>query len=104
MKEYPGRVHITAVLVNYTTPTGRQHKGVATHWLRWMVPEGDTQPEIPIFVRRSQFKLPPVPSKPILMIGEWDILWYWAPLTPKSIQARERVWHPSGDLFKSESI
>ncbi|KAL1452216.1 hypothetical protein WDU94_006512 [Cyamophila willieti] len=70
-KLYPNVVHITAVLVEYTTPTGRLNKGVATNYLKiHCKPEpGQPLPRAPIFIRKSQFKLPTRPSVPIIMIG-----------------------------------
>lgn len=70
-KLYPTTVHITAVKVEYETPTGRISKGVATSWLAEKHPvSGDTPPPlVPIFVRKSQFKLPTRPQTPIIMIG-----------------------------------
>ncbi|KAF8766875.1 NADPH--cytochrome P450 reductase like protein [Argiope bruennichi] len=58
-------IHITAVLVEYETPTKRITRGVATGWLKTLKP-GD---RVPIFVRRSQFRLPSKPHIPIIMIG-----------------------------------
>lgn len=70
-KLYPTTVHITAVNVEYKTPTGRINKGVATSWLAEKHPvSGDAPPPlVPIFVRKSQFKLPTRPQTPIIMIG-----------------------------------
>lgn len=73
-KVYPTTVHITAVLVKYETPTGRVNKGVATTFLSMKHPqEGTTQkadlPRVPIFIRKSQFRLPTKPETPIIMIG-----------------------------------
>ncbi|KAI5696906.1 hypothetical protein M8J75_002105 [Diaphorina citri] len=70
-KLYPSTVHITAVLVEYKTPTGRLNKGVATNYLKaHCKPTPDTpHPKAPIFIRKSQFKLPTRPSVPIIMIG-----------------------------------
>lgn len=57
---YPTTVHVTAVVVQYETPTGRTNKGVATTWLKDKTPpvngEGD-YPVAPIFIRKSQFRL-----------------------------------------------
>lgn len=61
----PGKVHVTAVVVEFTTPSGRFHKGVATHWLS-SLPTGR---KIPCFVRKSNFHLPRQLNTPILMIG-----------------------------------
>nr|CAD7408535.1 unnamed protein product [Timema cristinae] len=69
-KVYPNTVHVTAVLVEYETPTGRTNKGVATTWLAAKKPKDDTEPPVvPIFIRRSQFRLPTRTQTPIIMIG-----------------------------------
>lgn len=69
-KLYPNKVHITAVVVEYTTPTKRVNKGVATTWLATKIPKSDAEaPTVPIFVRKSQFRLPTKPQTPIIMIG-----------------------------------
>ncbi|XP_025995735.1 NADPH--cytochrome P450 reductase-like isoform X2 [Solenopsis invicta] len=67
-KIYPNSVHITAVVVEYKTPTGRTNKGVTTTWLKEKHPT-DPPCLVPIFVRKSQFRLPTRPSTPIVMIG-----------------------------------
>uniref|UniRef100_A0A1B0DP66 NADPH--cytochrome P450 reductase n=2 Tax=Phlebotomus papatasi TaxID=29031 RepID=A0A1B0DP66_PHLPP len=68
-KLHPQTVHITAVLVKYETVTGRVNKGVATNFLAAQHPEGDPLPRVPIFIRKSQFRLPTKPDIPIIMIG-----------------------------------
>lgn len=69
-KLYPTTVHITAVLVEYTTPTGRVNKGVATTLLAGKKPQpGMEPPTVPIFIRKSQFRLPTKPQTPIIMVG-----------------------------------
>ncbi|CAH0555747.1 unnamed protein product [Brassicogethes aeneus] len=68
-KLYPSTVHITAVKVEYMTPTNRQNKGVATTWLADKTPKPDDYPTVPIFIRKSQFRLPTKPQTPIIMIG-----------------------------------
>lgn len=69
-KLYPNTVHITAVLVEYTTPTNRKNKGVATSWLALKHPKpGMEPPTVPIFIRKSQFRLPTKPQTPIIMVG-----------------------------------
>lgn len=69
-KLYPNTIHITAVVVEYVTPTGRKNKGVATTWLAQKHPEnGKEPPTVPIFVRKSQFRLPTRTQTPIIMIG-----------------------------------
>lgn len=68
-KLYPTTVHVTAVLVQYETPTGRTNKGVCTSWLKELEPSEDNYPIVPIFIRKSQFRLPTRPQTPIIMIG-----------------------------------
>lgn len=56
--------------MNYETPTGRVNKGVATTFLAQKHPkEGEPLPRVPIFIRKSQFRLPTKPETPIIMIG-----------------------------------
>ena len=66
---HPDSVHITAVVVEYQTSTGRTNKGVATTWLRPMVPKEEQVFKVPAYVRRSQFRLPNRPQTPVVMIG-----------------------------------
>lgn len=66
-KVHPDFIDMTAVLIEYETPSKRINKGVATSWLKTKLP--NTGERIPIFVRRSQFKLPAKHQTPILMIG-----------------------------------
>lgn len=69
-KLYPNSVHITAVVVEYETPTGRTNKGVATTWLKQKIPQEGAAPfTVPIFIRKSQFRLPSKAQTPIIMIG-----------------------------------
>ena len=55
--------------MEYITTTSRLNKGVATTWLRDKVPAGEELPRVPVFVRRSQFRLPNRPQTPVIMIG-----------------------------------
>ena len=57
------------MLIDYKTRTGRRQQGVATSWLKLKHPAGDEKPIVPIFVRKSQFRLPFKPSVPIIMVG-----------------------------------
>jgi hypothetical protein len=58
------------VVVEYTTKTGRSNKGVATTWLKPMIPTDESEVfKVPCFVRRSQFRLPNRPQTPVIMIG-----------------------------------
>ncbi|CAH1778037.1 unnamed protein product [Owenia fusiformis] len=68
-KAYPNSIHITAVLIEWSTKTGRVRKGVATNWLKLKQPTNGIKPTVPIFVRKSQFRLPFKPSVPVMMIG-----------------------------------
>lgn len=62
-------MHITAVVVEYETPTKRINKGVATGWLQILQATDEDKPKVPIYIRRSQFRLPSKSSTPIIMIG-----------------------------------
>ncbi|KAL7738782.1 hypothetical protein ACLKA6_014557 [Drosophila palustris] len=69
-KLHPTDVHVTAVLVEYKTPTGRVNKGVATTYLKHKQPqEGGEEVKVPVFIRKSQFRLPTKPETPIIMVG-----------------------------------
>ncbi|XP_022234795.1 NADPH--cytochrome P450 reductase [Drosophila obscura] len=68
-KLHPTDVHVTAVLVEYKTPTGRTNKGVATTYLKNKVPGGSDEVKVPVFIRKSQFRLPTKPETPIIMVG-----------------------------------
>ena len=54
--------------MEYETPTGRINKGVTTTWLKEKHPS-DPPCLVPIFVRKSQFRLPSRTSTPVIMIG-----------------------------------
>lgn len=68
-KLHPNMVHVTAVLVEYETKTGRVNKGVATTFLSQKRPSGEESPRVPVFIRKSQFRLPNKTETPIIMIG-----------------------------------
>ena len=63
------RLSITAVIVEYVTKLDRPMTGVATGMLRAMEPSEILSPKVPVFVRRSQFKLPYKSALPIIMVG-----------------------------------
>lgn len=66
------RIHVTAVVVDWISKPGRLHKGVATHWLKTKNPSSDSETinlRVPIFVRRTNFRLPVRPISPVLMVG-----------------------------------
>lgn len=64
-------MHICAVAVEYETKSGRINKGVATTWLRAKEPAGENgrRALVPMFVRKSQFRLPFKATTPIIMVG-----------------------------------
>lgn len=49
---HPETIHITGVVVEYKTKTDRVNKGVATTWLKPMIPEGGQEFKVPAYVRR----------------------------------------------------
>ncbi|XP_071945366.1 NADPH--cytochrome P450 reductase-like [Antedon mediterranea] len=69
-KLHPNSIHITAVLVEYKTLTNRTNLGVATSWLKDKIPNGpENAPKVPVYVRKSQFRLPFKHTVPVIMIG-----------------------------------
>jgi len=62
-------VHVTAVVIEYETSTGRTNNGVCTKWLQPMKPDDNANYRVPIYVRRSQFRLPNRVQTPVIMIG-----------------------------------
>uniref|UniRef100_A0A8B9RJ91 NADPH--hemoprotein reductase n=1 Tax=Astyanax mexicanus TaxID=7994 RepID=A0A8B9RJ91_ASTMX len=69
-KVHPNSIHICAVVVEYQTKTGRTNKGVATNWLKNKVPtDNGHKATVPMYIRKSQFRLPFKSSNPVIMIG-----------------------------------
>merc|ERR1719369_2104700 len=68
-KVHKNTVHVTAVVIEYETPTGRRNNGVCTKWMQPMIPGDDVVHKVPIYVRRSQFRLPNRVQTPVIMIG-----------------------------------
>lgn len=68
-KVNPTSIHITAVVVKYKTKANRTMKGVATNWLAFKRPTNGLKPKVPIYVRKSQFRLPFKANTPVIMIG-----------------------------------
>lgn len=64
-------MHICAVAVEYEAKSGRVNKGVATSWLRAKEPAGENgrRALVPMFVRKSQFRLPFKSTTPVIMVG-----------------------------------
>jgi len=69
LRETPGRVHITAVVVNFVTPTKREHHGVCTNWFLRQLPKNDKPILVPVFVEKANFRLPKDGNTPIIMVG-----------------------------------
>lgn len=67
-KQHPSTAHVTAVVVEYNTGTGRKHKGVCTSWLARKNVDEETH-RVPCFIRTSTFRLPKDPKTPVIMIG-----------------------------------
>ncbi|KAK9811910.1 hypothetical protein WJX72_012296 [[Myrmecia] bisecta] len=63
--QHPTSIHVTCAVIRETTPTGRLHEGVASRMLQ----QARVGQELPIFVRRSSFKLPASPATPLIMVG-----------------------------------
>ena len=57
-KVYPNSIHVTCTVIEYSTKDGRTRKGVCTNWLLNKMVTDDLKPKVPIFVRKSQFRLP----------------------------------------------
>ncbi|XP_018588137.2 NADPH--cytochrome P450 reductase-like [Scleropages formosus] len=69
-KVHANSIHICAVVVEYQTSTGRVNKGVATNWLKNKLPcDNGHKSTVPMYVRKSQFRLPFKVSTPVIMIG-----------------------------------
>ncbi|XP_066998024.1 NADPH--cytochrome P450 reductase isoform X2 [Anabrus simplex] len=97
-KVYPSTVHVTAVLVEYKTPTGRTNKGVATSWLAKKQPKDNDLPLAPIYIRRSQFRLPTRTQTPVIMIGPGTGLAPFRGFIQERDQAKEEG-KPVGDTI-----
>lgn len=64
------RVHATAAVVKFTTPTKRVHDGICTSWLSSQIIKGDDDTKyVPVFIRKSNFYLPKQLKTPIIMVG-----------------------------------
>lgn len=69
-KVHPTTISICAVVVEFRTSTGRTFKGVATNWLKnKMVTDNGHKATVPMYVRKSQFRLPFKASNPVVMVG-----------------------------------
>ncbi|KAJ8414511.1 hypothetical protein AAFF_G00037130 [Aldrovandia affinis] len=69
-KVHPNSIHICAVVVEYETSTSRVNRGVATTWLKnKVVTDNGHKSTVPMYVRKSQFRLPYKTGNPVIMIG-----------------------------------
>ncbi|XP_026047582.1 P450 (cytochrome) oxidoreductase b isoform X1 [Astatotilapia calliptera] len=69
-KVHPNSIHICAVVVEYETKTGRTNKGVATNWLKnKLVTDNGHKSTVPMYIRKSQFRLPFKSTNPVIMVG-----------------------------------
>lgn len=67
---HPNSIHICAVVVEYETKTGRVNKGVATNWLKNKMPtDNGHKATVPMYIRKSQFRLPFKSMNPVIMVG-----------------------------------
>ena len=58
------------MVVEYETKTGRVHNGVATTWLKnKTVVDNGHKSTVPMFIRKSQFRLPFKATNPVIMVG-----------------------------------
>lgn len=56
--------------MEYQTKTGRVNKGVATSWLKnKLVSDNGHKSTVPMFIRKSQFRLPFKATNPVIMVG-----------------------------------
>jgi NADPH-ferrihemoprotein reductase len=68
-KLYPNSIHVTCTVVEYETKDGRHRKGVCTNWLNDKLVTEEVKHRVPIYVRKSQFRLPFKFQTSIIMIG-----------------------------------
>lgn len=62
---HPETVHVTCAVVRDIMPTGRVHHGVCSSWLKHTL----CNDSVPVYMRRSHFKLPQSAKVPVVMIG-----------------------------------
>ena len=86
------------MLTDWTTPTGRQQKGVCTSWFKTKVPTESYVPQVPIFVRHTTFRLPVKHDTPVLMVGPGT------GLAPFRCFLQERAHHKSNGTAVGDTI
>ncbi|XP_060612712.1 NADPH--cytochrome P450 reductase isoform X1 [Anolis sagrei] len=98
-KVHSNSIHICAVVVEYTTKTGRVNKGVATNWLKSKQPmDNGHKSVVPMYVRKSQFRLPFKSTTPVLMIGPGT------GVAPFIGFIQERGWHKKQGKDVGETV
>lgn len=99
LQVHPNSIHICAVTVEYETKTGRLNKGVATNWLKDKVPnENGRNSLVPMYVRKSQFRLPFKPSTPVIMIGPGTGIAPFIGFIQERAWLKEQGEHPESPL------
>ncbi|KAG7249542.1 hypothetical protein CRUP_032923, partial [Coryphaenoides rupestris] len=63
------RYYSIASSSKYKTKTGRLHNGVATNWLKNKVVDNGHKSTVPMYIRKSQFRLPFKSTNPVIMVG-----------------------------------
>ncbi len=64
-RQHPRSVHVTCSVVREALPSGRLHEGLCSTWLAAAQPGA----KLPVFLRRSSFKLPAQQGTPVVMVG-----------------------------------
>ncbi|CAJ0941865.1 unnamed protein product, partial [Mesorhabditis belari] len=85
-KHSENAIHVTAVVTTYSIADEHDErfiKGVCTNWLK----EKNTSEKVPIFVRKSQMRLPHRTTTPVILIGPGT------GLAPFRGFIQERKWH-----------
>jgi sulfite reductase alpha subunit-like flavoprotein len=78
LKLHPNHLHVTMLVVKYSTPLKRRRKGLCSNWLASLDPSSSSSekdgrfeeiPRIPIWVKPGSLRLPPNPETPVIMVG-----------------------------------
>lgn len=62
---FPRSVHVSCAVVQDVMPTGRIHDGICSSWLA----KHSVGSSVPVYIRRSHFKLPSSHTTPVVMVG-----------------------------------
>lgn len=62
---HPGELHVTLAVVKWTTPFGREKRGVCSTWLAGLEPGAP----VPVWVTRGSMRLPKDTARPLVMVG-----------------------------------